>query len=260
MESLREGQRERNFMRSSMKTGWLELLTKAHACQFRTDTISPSALERACLSWLSTDERTHWKKLRTQPSRHAYLATRALCRATLSRYTGVDPRDWNFGAGSHGKPKIIRPVAFKTMRFSSTRTDGLVICLVSRAGEVGVDAEETSRLVDVKQVARHFLSRQERARLDKLPERQRLGAYYTQWVLREAYLKGTGRGIVSAPERLTIKFNKDGHPLPIGNWQFHLHRPSARHVAAAAIRRRRGAGLVPVRWLTVDEPIPTWAV
>ena len=241
-----------------MRNEWQDLLTTALACHFQTDKISPSALEHRCLSWLSAEEHAHWEKLPMQAVRHGYLATRALCRATLSRYTGVDPRDWVFGAGPHGKPKINSPVAFKTLRFSSTRTNGLVVCLISRAGEVGIDAEETSRLVDVSQMARHFLSRQEQTRLDQLPERERLLAFYAQWVLREAYLKGTGRGIVSAPERFTIKFTQNGQPMPIGNWQLLLHRLGARHVAAAAIRPRRGAGLVPVRWRGVDEPIATW--
>jgi 4'-phosphopantetheinyl transferase len=246
-------------MGSSTKYQWHELRTAAHACQFFHDEISPSALKEGCLSWLSTEERTHWEKFRTERSRHDYLAARALCRATLSRYTSVDPPDWSFGTGLHGKPRIIGPLAYKSLRFSLAHTSGLVICLVSRASEVGVDAEETSRSVDVTQMARHFLSRQERARLENLPAGQHLASFYEQWVLREAYLKGIGKGIASAPERFTIKLGEDGQPLPIGGWQFHVYRPSAKHVAAAAIRQRRGAAPVSVHWLKVDGPIPSWS-
>jgi 4'-phosphopantetheinyl transferase len=232
---------------------WQELQTAAHALQLSANEISPKALQQRCFSWLSIDERENWKKFRTQWLRHEYLAARALCRAALSRYTGVAPRNWTFGTSVHGKPKIIGPAEFTSLRFNLAHTSGLVICLVSRVGEVGVDAEETSRVVDVEQVARHFVSRQEKARLENLPPRQGTARFFEQWVLREAYLKGIGKGIASAPERFTIKFGENGEPLPIGTWQFFLYRPSANHVAAAAVRRRRGAAPVFVRWLKAND-------
>jgi 4'-phosphopantetheinyl transferase len=128
-----------------------------------------------------------------------------------------------------------------------------VICLVSRAGEVGVDAEETSRAVNVAQVARHFLSHREQTSLEKLPANESVARFFEQWVLKEAYLKGTGKGIVTAQERFTIKFGDNGQPLPIGSWQLFLHRPSARYIAAAAVRQRRGATPVSVCWLESDD-------
>lgn len=118
---------------------------------------------------------------------------------------------------------------------------------------MGVDAEETSRVVDVAQVARHFLSRREQARLEDLPAHQRVERFFEQWVLREAYLKGIGKGIAAAPERFTLKFGENGEPLPIGNWQFFLRWPGEKYVAAAAIRPRRGAAPVSVRWLKADD-------
>ena len=151
------------------------------------------------------------------------------------------------------KPKIIGPADFKSLRFNLAHTSGLVICLVSRAGEVGVDAEETSRLVDIAQVARHFLSRREQACLENLPAHLRIARFFKQWVLREAYLKGIGKGIAHAPERFTVRLGENDQPLPIRNWQFFLCRPSAKHVAAAAVRQRRGAAPVSVRWLKADD-------
>jgi 4'-phosphopantetheinyl transferase len=232
---------------------WLELRTTAHAWQFSTDEIAPRLLRQRCFPWLSIQERAHWKKFKTEKSRHEYLAARALCRVTLSWYTGIGPPNWSFGRSSNGKPTIVGPAEFKSLRFNLAHTNGLVICLVSRAGEVGVDTEETSRAVNVAQVARHFLSRQEQRRLEKLPEHECIARFFEQWVLREAYLKGTGKGIVAAAERFTIKFGDNGQPLPIGSWQLSLHRPSARYVAAAAVRQRRGAAPVSVRWLKSDD-------
>ena len=240
-------------MGSNLKHEWHELRNTADAWQLRLNEISPSALQNGCFSWLSIEEQAHCERFRSERSRHEYLAARALRRATLSRYTGVDPSHWRFGTSSHGKPKIIGPADFKSLRFNLAHTSDLVICLISRAGEVGVDAEETSRLVDIAQVARHFLSRREQACLENLPAHLRIARFFKQWVLREAYLKGIGKGIAHAPERFTVRLGENDQPLPIRNWQFFLCRPSAKHVAAAAVRQRRGAAPVSVRWLKADD-------
>ena len=105
----------------------------------RTDTPIP---ERQRLGWLSADEAEHLRRLKSEAPRREYLATRVLCRATLSRYVGVDPAHWRFCAGRNGKPRIAGPRGFVSLRFNLTHTRGLVICLVTRTGEVGVDAEE----------------------------------------------------------------------------------------------------------------------
>ena len=205
------------------------------------------------MSWLSTQERAHYDSLRTQRLRHDYLAARALCRATLSRYTGVAPSAWTFGTGASGKPKVVRPAEFKSLRFNLAHTDGLAICLVSRAGAVGVDAEFASRKVNVPQMARHFLPAREQEILKNLPARQRKARFFDQWVLREAYFKGIGKGIATAPERFTIRIGENGEPLPVGSWQLFLHRPSPNHVAAVAVRGQRGEGKVSVRWLKAND-------
>lgn len=239
-------------MGSTKKYEWHKLLAAAEAWQLCPDEISPRALQKRCFSWLSIEERAQFEEFRTERLRHEYLVARALCRATLSRCTGVEPPDWRFGKSLHGKPKIIGPAEFKSLRFNLAHTKGLMICLVSRVGEVGVDTEKTSRIVDVAQLARHFLSRREQARLENLPTHHRLERFFEHWVVREAYLKGIGKGIALAPERFTVKFGENSQPLPIGNWQFFLYRPDAQHVAAAAVRQRRGGTPVSVRWLKAD--------
>ncbi|HEY5095891.1 MAG TPA: 4'-phosphopantetheinyl transferase superfamily protein [Candidatus Eremiobacteraceae bacterium] len=240
-------------MTPSARSGWHDLLATAVAWQLRPDEISPSGLQEGCSSWLSGDERSHWEKLQTERLRHEYIAARALCRATLSRYTGVDPSDWRFGRNMYGKPKITRPAEFTSLRFNLAHTAGLVVCLVSRAGDVGVDAEDTSRIVDVDQMARHFLAVRARSFLESVPTDRRNERFYEQWVLKEAYLKGIGKGIASAPERSTISFGENDQPMPIGSWTLFLHRPSARHVAAAAVRQRPESAPVTVNWLNADD-------
>lgn len=240
-------------MTSTAKSEWQHLRTTADAWQLWPENISRDALQARCFSWLSIEERAHCESFQTERSRHDFLATRALCRATLSRYTEVDPSHWTFGANVHGKPEIIAPEEFKSLRFNLAHTDRLVICMVSRVGEIGVDVEETARVVDVAQLARHFLSRREQEYLAGLSANRRTDRFFEQWVLKEAYLKGIGTGIASAPERLTINLDENGQPLPIGSWRFFTYRPSETHVAAAAVQQRLGAAQVTVKWLKADD-------
>lgn len=182
--------------------------------------------------------------------RQGYVAGRVLCRAVLSQYTGIEPRVWRFYRGVNGKPSVLEPAKFSNLFFSVSRTKGFAICLVSLMGDVGVDVEETTHTVDVLQVARHFFSYEEQSRLAKLAAVERRKRFFEQWVLKEAYLKGTGTGLAWAPERLTIE------PGRIRDWQFSLHRPDRNHIAAAAVHSLGGRP-VPVRWLEAQQLFET---
>jgi 4'-phosphopantetheinyl transferase len=230
-------------------SAWDDLRASGHARLLNPDDLSSEALRRQSLSWLSTQEVVRWKAFATERLRHGYLASVALCRATLSHYACVDPARWLFTTNAHGKPRIDEPKEFASLRFSLTYTDGLSICFVSRVGEVGVDAERINTSRDIARIARHFLSPVERQRLARVAPSKRLKLLFEQWVLKEAYLKGTGTGITGAPHRLTIRFDDDGNPIAPGNWRLFLHRPDKNHVAAAAVRSTGQADLN-VRWMS----------
>jgi 4'-phosphopantetheinyl transferase len=163
----------------------------------------------------------------------------------LSTYADVDPADWKFRAARHGKPNISAPKKFGSLRFNLTHTRGLVICLVSRSREVGVDAEEISRKVDVDQVARHFFSKREQAALAVLPAPRRKRRFFEFWTLKEAYLKARGRGLWSDPAQLTIELGKSSRPAPRGKYQLSLRRVGPRHIAAAAVCSESP---IPIKW------------
>jgi 4'-phosphopantetheinyl transferase len=208
----------------------------------------PAGWEERCFAWLTPDERARHAQLATPSLQREFLATRAVCRATLSRYSGVDPSAWVFAAGESGKPAIAEPATWSSLRFNLTRTCGLVACAVTCAGEVGVDVEETSRGIDAAQVARHCFSLEEQAAMDALPPDRRTMWFFEQWTLKEAYLKGRGTGLSEPPEGFAIDRDAEGAPKPLGAWQLSLHRPGPRHVAAVAVRPERSSAQVPVFW------------
>lgn len=212
-----------------------------------------SNLERRIVSWLSPKEWARHERFRTDHLRHSYLATRWLCRTALSRYTGVDGKDWTFVDNANGKPAIAGPAQFAELRFNLTHTEGLLACAVSRAGEVGIDAEEISRSVDFEGIAANFFSQTERAALESLSPQDRPGKFMEYWVLKEAYLKGCGTGFSQPPEGFTIKWADDGQPLPIADWQLSMHRPTSHHVAAVAVRPHAAMTPVPIIWREIKS-------
>ncbi len=238
---------------SNKPARWEALLTEVHAWQLRPSELCDPESRNRWLRLLPVEERTHYEQLGTDQTRSGYLGALVLCRTTLSRYTGRDPADWRFRKGAFGKPKLAGPADLKSLSFNVTHTDDLVICAVTRAGDVGIDTEDTSRPVDAALVARHFFSHDGQKRLAAVPPRERTASFFEQWVLREAYVKATGRGLGTTPERLTIERGGDGAPLAMGSCEFSLYRPTPRHVAAAAVIVRDPARRISFEWLSAER-------
>jgi 4'-phosphopantetheinyl transferase len=231
---------------------WIEknsrqLSAQAHAWTAWTRDVAAASLARCCAGWLTPDERQRLEQLLTPRLQHEYRLTRALCRIVLSHYADVDPADWKFTTGRFGKPRIAGPAGYTSLRFNLTHTNGLVICIVSRAGEVGIDAEETSRPVDVDEIIQHFFAPAEQTELAALPAAKRRERFFEHWVVKEAYLKGIGQGILRELERLGIEWDRTGRPADKGFWRFSLHRVGAHHIAAATVRCKND---VPIRWMS----------
>ena len=156
---------------------------------------------------------------------------------------------------ARGKPAIAGPGEYRSLRFNLTHTEGLVACAVTRTGEIGIDAEQTSRGVDTTQVGEYFLSPPEQLRLAELSGQQRTNYFFERWVLKEAYLEGRGTGFSQSPARFCIELSDQGLPSPIGNWRLSLHRPTARHVAAVAVRMKRSRDSISIKWLSARRLI-----
>lgn len=230
---------------------WNDLLTAAHVWKLRPNNAFGEGMLSRYFSWLSADERACEERFQTEALRRSYVAARILCRAVLSRYVRIDPRNWRFDIGLNGKPKIVEPAKFRSLQFNISHTEGLIVCGVSRAGDIGVDVEKISRTIDIPQVARYFLSSREQLRLAALRPHARTRRFFELWVLKEAYLKGTGRGLAEAAERLTIELDDNGEPATLKNWNFSLHWIGSTHVAAAAVRYRKFG--VSIHWFDAAD-------
>ena len=131
----------------------------------------PPGPEDEGLDLLDTGETARWHRFRRPETRRLFAVAHALVRTALSRYAAVDPRDWRFTAGEHGRPDLAGPQT--GLSFNLTHTDGLAACAIARGLAVGIDAERRGRRLDLDGMARVAFAEPERAQFAAAaPERR----------------------------------------------------------------------------------------
>ncbi|MGH8169444.1 MAG: 4'-phosphopantetheinyl transferase family protein [Steroidobacteraceae bacterium] len=144
---------------------------------------------------LSAEERAKQGRFVFARDRRRFLVTRALVRTVLSRYTGVQPRDWVFSAGAHGRPAISAPRIAAALEFNISHSADLVLLGVTADLTLGVDTESiAARAADIEGLDRYFAP-QESAALLALPQGERRRRFFELWTLKESYIKARGMGL-----------------------------------------------------------------
>lgn len=195
---------------------------------------------------LAPDEERALRRLGDERARREYLTARALCRTVLSRYADVDPADWRFARGEHGRPEIAGPREGARLRFNLSGTRGLTACAVTRELDAGVDVEARFPARGSDGVADRFFSPAEARDLRALAPERRPERFLEYWTLKESYIKATGQGLsmqldrfsfhLDEGPRIRISFAPGSEDTP-RLWQFALLRPTPAHVLALALRR-----------------------
>lgn len=177
---------------------------------------------------LSSDENSRSRAFHFERSRREYLTSRLLVRNALSHYHPIHPRAWRFSKNSYGKPALDPDCG---LRFNLSNSPGLVVCLLGREVEVGVDAEPLDRASHADSVRGEFLSDLEKAQLEGLCDEDKLDRTLTLWTLKESYIKARGLGLTLPLQRFSFVFDEtDGIRLDLdpclkddsANWQFCL--------------------------------------
>lgn len=196
---------------------------------------------------LSPAEKTRRDRYLFEKNRHEYKVTRALVRTVLSRYAPVDPKDWQFETGSHGKPFISFPKIDIPLCFNLSNTAGLVACIVALDRELGIDVEELERAARALDVADRFFSPAEARALRALPEKDRPFRFSTYWTLKESYIKARGMGLAIPLDQFSFQLEEGRAPTieidprlcdDANRWQFLCMKPTRRHRLSAAVSLR----------------------
>jgi 4'-phosphopantetheinyl transferase len=197
------------------------------------------------MSILSPQEQERHQRFHFEKDRHSFLVSHALVRKVLSSYVDVDPAEWQFSAGRHGRPEIAGPAGVPALRFNLTHTAGLTGCLVTLDADCGIDAELITRRGSLQAIAEKMFADAELVTLNKLDGRAFLEQFFIFWTLREAYCKALGVGLgfskkdyafeTGSDDRVRIRSDSQAGASD-GDWQFTILRPGADHLVAVAVR------------------------
>ena len=215
------------------------------------DRVGPELIS-AYWQLMSQQERERNLRYRSEAGRAADCTTRALARTVLSRYADVDPADWQFSRGRHGKPEIEAPAITLPLRFNLSHTRRYVVCGVGLRADLGIDIEQTTRSNDLLAIVDRFFSKREVDDLKALAEGEQRGRFFDYWTLKEAYMKASGEGIALGLGNFSFLFDGGG-PISIefsdklqdrpDAWSFHLLSPVADHRLGVASRNGQGIRL-----------------
>ncbi|MDZ7783650.1 MAG: 4'-phosphopantetheinyl transferase superfamily protein [Halioglobus sp.] len=139
-------------------------------------------------------------------------SSEAFRRRVLSRYAPIDPQDWQFECGEHGKPRLVD--APLPLEFNLSHSGEWLLCAVSAGTALGVDLEHTRRERDFLRLARRFFSAPEVAVLESLDGGERAERFFDYWTLKEAAVKARGGALAPELRRRCFELHYPGAANP----------------------------------------------
>lgn len=163
---------------------------------------SDADVERS-LEQLSSSERVRFAGYTNGIVARRFACGRRLVREMLGSVLGLAPREVPLREGMHGKPFIAAGTP-RSLWFSISHTDDLLVVAMSRRGDVGVDVERRRAFEQWQRVADRVLAPAERAQLDRAVEQGEdpSEAFLRHWCRVEAELKAIGCGIAGLEAHL----------------------------------------------------------
>lgn len=146
---------------------------------------------------LSGEERARARHYRFLAPRERFVIGRGLLRLLLSRYADRPAMDLRLAVKPDGKP-VLAESDLGWLQFNVTHTDDLLLILLSRDHDVGVDVEAVRSPSGEAHVADLLLDESERSHVMNLPPASRARCLLGWWTLTEALGKAAGVGLVGA--------------------------------------------------------------
>jgi 4'-phosphopantetheinyl transferase len=167
-----------------------------HVWRVRLDVPHP-AVARFAAS-LPQDERADGERLAFDHLRRRFLVRRGALRRIIGAYLVMPPEDVHLERGERRKPRLGGAHVRSGIRFNATHSEELALVAVARDRELGVDLEHIRPLPAADAIAERWFASAECRRLRRLPEPDRLFAFYEYWTQKEGLAKACGHGLTNA--------------------------------------------------------------
>jgi 4'-phosphopantetheinyl transferase len=144
---------------------------------------------------LSGEEQDRARRFMREEDRERFVVSHGALRDILGGYLGADPGGLLFSANEHGKPALAERRGGRELAFNLSHSRDLAVIAVTLERRIGVDVEYLRDLRDPGRLAKRFFAEEERKYLESRPSGELMGAFFSCWTRKEAYVKGVGRGI-----------------------------------------------------------------
>ena len=143
---------------------------------------------------LSEGERARADGFHFERDRQRYVARRALLRQLAGEYLQMAPDKIGFTENPFGKPELVSEVGV-ALQFNLSTSGEWVLYGFNRRRKIGVDIEKIRSDFNWSEIAARYFHPHEGSDIGELPESERVGAFFTYWTLKEAFLKAHGVGL-----------------------------------------------------------------
>lgn len=164
--------------------------------------------ELACaVKLLPDDELARADRLMFAQHRQRFLAAHAGLGLLLSRYTGISPRELVMQKMAAGKP-FLRD--WPSIHFNLSHSHERALVAVSLDRDVGIDLEKVRVEVDVRSLAKRFLSVKDQVFVEQGEPAHMHERFLKMWVAREAVCKARGTGLTFPLHHDHVELTEDG--------------------------------------------------
>ena len=204
---------------------------------------APEAESDPLPAMLSAAEREQAGRMRLEHVRRRFVARRAALRRILGRYLNAGPEIIRFDRGAYGKPSLAPPFSDSRIRFSTTHSHGLALVALSLEADLGVDIEQIRPMDSYEDLCRRYFAPPEQETIRRLPEPERLAAFFRGWARKEALMKAIGTGLSLGLEQVVVSleagpepkvYSIQGSTAAAGRWRLDDLQPAPGYVAALA--------------------------
>lgn len=196
------------------------------------------------LSILSDEEREVYNNYKVNDKKVEFLIGRLLIKHLISENLGISVDEVKLMKNKFGKLFIEKECMSngkESLNFNLSHTEGMVVCVIGFAEEIGVDVENvTYDFLDV--MPQVFLSEEIKYIKTGSLYKTNILRFFHVWTKKEALMKAKGLGFSLSPLSFSVPYhlNECIHD----DFQYHTYSPKSDHMVSVAVAVKNTDGLL----------------
>ena len=164
--------------------------------------------------YLSGSEKLYIQQISSTKRKREYIAGHYLLRAMLHQFY---PGRFTADAIVHlpRQAPCFQDTSIN-LQFNISHSRGLIICALSKLGDVGIDIEAPKSKRNIDAIAASYYSDNEAALIGRLDVEEKKNHFYRLWTLKESLIKAKKKGI--AESGMKIEFTQANEPFSPSGW------------------------------------------